>query len=138
MQTEWIRNRHFMQVLGVAEGTGKLQLLLKILILVNMALALLVTWNLFDNSTEASEAILGFEYTVGEISISIKMVVMVVVVLYLTTIISWVVQAFVDSQIMTPRKMDIGVKESLKRLAHYALFTVGFLAAISMAGLDLQ
>jgi small-conductance mechanosensitive channel len=138
MQTEWIRNRHFMQVLGVEAGTGKLQLLLKILILANTALALMVTWNLFDNSTEASEAILGFEYTFGEFSISIRMVVMVVVVLYLTTIISWVVQAFVDSQIMTPKKMDIGVKESLKRLTHYALFTVGFLFAVSMAGLGLQ
>jgi small-conductance mechanosensitive channel len=34
--------------------------------------------------------------------------------------------------------MDIGVKESLKRLTHYALFSVGFLVAVSMAGLDLQ
>jgi small-conductance mechanosensitive channel len=138
MQTEWIKDRHFMQVLGVAEVTGKLQMLFKILILVNSAIYLLVTWRLFDNTTEASDAILGFEYTIGEFSISIQMVVMVVVVLYLTTIISWVIQAFVDSQIMTPRKMDRGVKESLKRLTHYGLFTIGFLIAVSMAGLDLQ
>jgi potassium efflux system protein len=64
--------------------------------------------------------------------------VMMIVVIYLTTIISWVIQAFVDSQIMTPRKMDVGVKESLKRLTHYGLCTVGFLVAVSMAGLDLQ
>jgi len=81
---------------------------------------------------------MGFEYKIGEFSISIKMVVMMIVVIYLTSIISWVIQAFVDSQIMTPRKMDIGVKESLKRLTHYGLFTVGFLVAVSMAGLDLQ
>jgi small-conductance mechanosensitive channel len=66
------------------------------------------------------------------------MVVMVVIVLYLTTLISWVIQAFVESQVMTPRKMDVGVKESLKRLTHYGLFTIGFLVAVSMAGLDLQ
>ena len=138
MQTEWIKNRRFMQVLGVDAGTSKLQILLKILILANAAIYLLVVWKLFDNTNEASEAILGFEYTLGEVSISVNMVVMVVVVLYLTTIISWVVQAFVDSQIMTPRKMAIGVKESLKRLTHYALFTIGFLIAVSMAGLGLQ
>ncbi|MCK5668174.1 MAG: mechanosensitive ion channel, partial [Gammaproteobacteria bacterium] len=63
---------------------------------------------------------------------------MVIIVLYLTTIFSWVIQAFVDSQIMTPRKMERGIKESLKRLIHYGLFTVGFLMAISMAGIDLQ
>jgi small-conductance mechanosensitive channel len=66
------------------------------------------------------------------------MVVMVIVILYLTVIISWVIQAFVYSQIMTPRKMELGVKESLKRLIHYGLFTLGFLIAVSMAGLDLQ
>ncbi|MEN8686050.1 MAG: mechanosensitive ion channel domain-containing protein [Desulfuromonadales bacterium] len=138
MQTEWIKERHFMQVLGVADVTGKLQMLFKIIIIVNTAIFMLVTWKLFDNSAEARNAILGFEYTFGEFSISIQMVVLVVVVLYLTTIISWVIQAFVDSQIMTPRKMDLGVKESLKRLTHYGLFTIGFLIAVSMAGLGLQ
>ena len=63
---------------------------------------------------------------------------MIVVVLYLTTLFSWVIQAFLDSQVMTPKNMDIGVKESLKRLTHYGLFFVGSLAAVSMAGLDLQ
>ena len=138
MHTEWIRDRSFIQVLGEAAATSKLQILFKILILINAAIYLLVTWKLFDNSAEARAAILGYEYTIGEVSISIKMVVMVVVVLYLTTIISWVIQAFVDSQIMTPRKMDLGVRESLKRLTHYGLFIIGFLIAVSMAGLGLQ
>jgi len=34
--------------------------------------------------------------------------------------------------------MELGVKESLKRLLHYGLFTLGFLIAVSTAGLDLQ
>ncbi len=138
LHTQWIKDRRFIQVLGESAATSKLQILFKILILVNAAIHLLVTWKLFDNAVEAREAILSFEYTIGEVSISIKMVVMVVVVLYLTTIISWVIQAFVDSQIMTPRKMELGVKESLKRLTHYGLFTIGFLIAVSMAGLGLQ
>ena len=48
------------------------------------------------------------------------------------------VQAFVDSQIMTPQKMERGIKESLKRLIHYGLFTIGFFIAVSTTGLDLQ
>jgi potassium efflux system protein len=66
------------------------------------------------------------------------MVVLAIVILYLTSLFSWVIQAFVDSQIMTPRKMERGIKESLKRLVHYGLFSFGFLVAVSMAGLDLQ
>jgi len=34
--------------------------------------------------------------------------------------------------------MDFGVKTATKRLLHYALFTVGFLIAVSMAGLNLK
>jgi small-conductance mechanosensitive channel len=138
MQLEWIRNRHFMQVLGLKEGTRKLQALLKIIILLNAGLILLVIWMVFDNVAEARETLSSYEYKFGEFAFSVKMVVMVIIVLYLTTIISWMIQAFVDSQIMTPRKMERGIKESLKRLVHYGLFTVGFLMAISMAGLDLQ
>ena len=138
MQVEWIKKRHFIQILGLEEATNKLQTLLRIFIFLHAGLYLMVIWLLTDNLTEAREKILGLEYTFGEFSISVKMVVMVIVVLYLTTIISWVIQAFIDSQIMSPRKMDIGVKESLKRLTHYGLFTIGFLVAISMAGLDLQ
>jgi small-conductance mechanosensitive channel len=138
MHAAWIKDRHFIQVLGQEEGTSKLQTLLRIIIIVNAGIYMTVIWMIFDSVAEARDVLMGFEYNFGEFSISIQMVVMVIVVIYLTTIISWVIQAFVDSQIMTPRKMDIGVKESLKRLTHYALFSVGFLVAVSMAGLDLQ
>jgi small-conductance mechanosensitive channel len=138
MGLEWIRNRTFMQVLGLEEATRKLQSLAKIIILVNGTLIFLVVWKIFDHYGDAGDAIMGYEFTFGELTLSVKMVVLVLVILYLTVIISWVIQAFVDSQIMTPRKMELGVKESLKRLLHYGLFTLGFLIAVSMAGLDLQ
>jgi small-conductance mechanosensitive channel len=138
MKMEWVRNRHFMQVLGLHEAEEKLQTLLKIIVLVNASLTFLGVWMVFDNATEAREIILNYSYSFGNFTFSVKMVLLVIIVLYLTTIFSWVIQAFVDSQIMTPKKMDRGVKESLKRLIHYGLFTLGFFIAVSMAGLDLQ
>ena len=66
------------------------------------------------------------------------MAAMVTLVLYLTNLVSWVLQALADAHYMTPRKIDYGVKAALKRLLHYTLFTIGFFVAISMAGLDLQ
>ena len=138
MSVTWIKDRKFMQTLGVEVATQKLKTLMRIIVLVNTGIYLLVVWRVFDNMAEAHETFLSYEYSFGEFTFSIEMVVMMVIVIYLTTLISWVIQAFVDSQIMTPRKMDIGVKESLKRLTHYGLFTIGFLIAVSMAGLDLQ
>ena len=138
MQLEWMRNRSFMQVLGLEEATRKLQALIKIIILGNAVLVFLVIWKVFDHFQDARDIIMGYELTFGELTLSVKMVVLVIVILYLTSLFSWVIQAFVDSQIMTPRKMERGIKESLKRLVHYGLFSFGFLVAVSMAGLDLQ
>jgi len=135
---EWIQKRTFMQVLGPGEATRKLQTLARVIILINAVLVFLVIWKFFDNIQDARETIMGFQLTIGESTLSVKMVLMVIVILYLASLFSWVIQAFVDSQIMTPRKMDRGIKESLKRLVHYGIFTLGFLFAVSMVGLDLQ
>jgi len=138
MSATWVKDRKFMQTLGVEVAAQKLQTLMRIIVLVDTGIYFLVIWRIFDNMTEAHETIMSYKYTFGEFTFSVEMVLMMLIVLYLTTLISWVILAFVDSQIMAPRKMDIGVKESLKRLTHYGLFTVGFLIAVSMAGLDLQ
>ena len=111
---------------------------MRIIVLVNVGLYSLVIWQVFDSLAEARETCLNYQYRFREFTLFVKMVVMVIVVLYLTTLISWVIQAVAELQFMTPRKMDVGVKESLKRLTHYGLFTIGFLVAVSMAGLDLQ
>jgi potassium efflux system protein len=135
---EWIKSREFMQTLGLEDAAQKLQTLMRFIVLVNTGLYLLVVWQIFDDMVDARGTLLSYEYSFGEFTLSVNMVVMVIVVLYLTTLISWVIQAFAESQFMTPKKMDVGVKESLKRLTHYGLFTIGFLVAVSMAGLDLQ
>ena len=138
ISSEWVKSRKFTQTLGIEEATQKLQTLMRILVLVNVGLYFLVIWQISSSVAEARESFLNYQYSFGGFTLSVNMVVMVIVVLYLTTLISWVIQAFAESQFMTPRKMDVGVKESLKRLTHYGLFTIGFLVAVSMAGLDLQ
>ncbi|MBN2793486.1 MAG: mechanosensitive ion channel, partial [Desulfuromonadales bacterium] len=138
MNMDAIKERHFIKVLGQDEATKKLQTLLSIIIVSNSSLYILVIWKFFDNVDAAWGALVTLEYSIGNFSISVQMIILLVLVLYLTTVFSWVVQAFVDSQMMTPKKMDIGVKASLKRLAHYGIVSVGFLIAIGMAGIDLQ
>jgi len=138
MQAEWIRKRAFMQGLGLEEATRKLQTFFKFIIIVNAVLIFMVIWGFFDSFVDATDAIMGYAFNFGELTLSVRMVVVVFVILYITSVFSWLFEAFLDSQIMTPRKMELGIKESLKRLVHYGFFTIGFLIAVSSAGIELQ
>ncbi|MDT8442865.1 MAG: mechanosensitive ion channel [Desulfuromonadales bacterium] len=137
LHLNWVRERTFIRLLGISTAE-RMKTLARIFILADAGLFLPVVWNLYNNVDEVLTSLLSLEYTVGEFSISAYMVVMVIMVLYLTNVASWILQAFADAHYMSPRKMDFGVKTALKRLLHYALFTIGFFIAVSMAGLELQ
>ncbi len=137
LRLNWVRNRQLTLRLGISTA-GRLKNLAHIVILVNAGLFLLVMWGVYNNVDEAITSILNIEYTIGEFSISVFMVAMLCLVLYLANLLSWLLQGLADAHYMSPRKMDIGVKTAMKRLLHYAIFTVGFFVAVSMAGLELQ
>ena len=137
LRLNWVRDRQLVIKLGISTG-DRLKTLARIFILINAGLYLLVVWGVYNDVDEALTTLLNYEYTIGGFNISVYMVAMVTLVLYLTNLVSWVLQALADAHYMTPRKIDYGVKAALKRLLHYTLFTIGFFVAISMAGLDLQ
>jgi len=138
MRLNAIRDREFILRLGLRQTTQKLKTLAHIIVLTQAVFSLLVAWNIFDSSQDARQAFMQIEYSVGEFTFSVEMLVLVVIVLYVTTLLSWILQAFLDTQIMMPRHMDIGVRASMKRLTQYAIYTIGFLIAISMAGIGLE
>lgn len=137
MRNNWVRGRQLTMRLGISTA-DRLKTLAHIVILVNAGLFLLVMWGVYNDVDEATTSLLSLEYTIGEFSISVFMLVMLALVLYLTSLTSWLLQGLVDAHYMTPRKMDFGVKNAIKKLLHYALFTIGFFIAVSMAGLELQ
>jgi len=138
MRLNSIRDRKFILQLGLQQTTQKLKTLAHVIILSQAFFSLLVAWKIFDNAQEARRTFMQLEYSFGDFKLSVEMLVLIVIVLYLTTLLSWLFQAFLDTQIMMPRHMDIGVRASMKRLAQYALYTIGFLIAISMAGIGLE
>lgn len=137
LRLDWVRTRQLVIKLGISTG-DRLKTMARIFILINAGLYLLVVWGVYNDTDEALTTLLSYEYTIGGFSISVYMVTMVMLVLYLTNLVSWVLQAFADAHYMTPRKIDYGVQAALKRLLHYTLFTIGFFIAVSMASLDLQ
>lgn len=137
LRLDWVSERQFIRRLGT--GTAdRLKTLARIFILINAGLYLLVVWDIYSDTNTAMSSLLSLEYSLGDFTLSVYMVLLISLALYLTNLVSWLVQALADAHYMTPRKMDLGVKTALKRLLHYALFSIGFLVAISMAGLDLQ
>jgi potassium efflux system protein len=132
-----IRDRKLVRRLGISAG-DRLKTLARVIILINAGLFLPIIWDVFNSVDEETSLLFSIEYTIGDFSISVYSVTTIILVLYLTGLLSWLLQAMADAYIMTPRRMDFGVKTAMKRLLHYGLFTIGFLVAVSMAGLDLK
>jgi len=137
LRQDWVMDRQLVMKLGIRTA-DRLKTLARIFIMINAGLFMLVVWGVYSDVDVAMTTLLSYEYTIGEFRISVFMVAMVALVLYLTSLLSWMLQALADAHYLSPRKIDFGVKAALKRLLHYILFTIGFFVAVSMAGLDLQ
>ena len=77
-------------------------------------------------------------FKVGELQVSLGILLTAILVLYLTFIVSWIIQALLDAGVMTPQGMEHGVKIAAKTLIHYSLILIGFLVAIAVAGIDMS
>jgi len=102
-----------------------------IIVISYAVLYLLVHWNIYQTPSEAWTGIIAASFKVGELQISLGIVLTAIFVLYLTFIVSWIIQALLDAGVMTPQGMEQGVKIASKTLIHYSLILIGFLFAIS-------
>jgi small-conductance mechanosensitive channel len=137
LQTGWIRKRAFIRSLGHSTER-RLKRLLHLFIAIYALLYLLYIWKLFASPAEAWQALTDWEVVIGEVSLSLGMILLALLTLYLSLLFSWGLQAFVDSQLLTPQRTDRGVRDAVKKLLHYALVLVGVLVAASIAGIALE
>jgi small-conductance mechanosensitive channel len=137
LSAESVRRHRFVRRLGPATAV-RLNVLMHLIIAIYTLLFLLVRWRVYINPTEAFKGIRTLTFKVGELQISMEIILMVLCVLYLTFILSWIIQALLDAGVMTPQGMEHGVKFAFKTLIHYSLILVGFFAAVSVAGIDMS
>jgi len=137
LRIEEVRSQRFFQRLGPSTGP-RLNMLLRIIVSGYAVLYLLVNWQFYHTPGEAWSGVMALSFAIGELTISMEIVVMVACVLYLTIIFSWFIQALLDAEVMTPQGMEHGVKFAIKTLIHYSLILLGFLFAISVAGIDMS
>ena len=137
LQSQLIASRRFVKNLG-NRVIARLNRLCRIFISILAVLYLLEVWGVFADISSAWEHLMGLDYAIGEFHISVKMVVLVIAVLYLSILLSWFFQAFLESQVFFGKRIDRGVRDAFKKLSHYAFILVGFIAAMTMAGIELQ
>ena len=137
LENEVIRSQRFIRRLGPQTGP-RLTTLMHIIVISYAVLYLLVHWNIYQTPSEAWTGIIAASFKVGELQISLGIVLTAIFVLYLTFIVSWIIQALLDAGVMTPQGMEQGVKIAVKTLIHYSLILIGFLFAISVAGIDMS
>lgn len=135
--SEAVRERRFVQHLG-AGIVPRLKILWHVIVGSYATLYLLARWELYPTASDAWKGLRALSFKIGELHVSVEVILMTLCVLYLTFIVSWLLQALLDAEVMTPRGMEHGVKFAIKTLLHYSLILVGFLVAISVAGVDMS
>lgn len=137
LQYGLFRQRRFFRVHG-AELTARLEWLVKVFILTYAGLHLLVAWRLFPTVGEAWHRLLDFSFAWGSGKLSLKMLLWFAIVIYAAVVCSWFLRTMLDEEFFPRRRMDRGVRDSVKKLLHYSVVLLGFFLALSMAGIDLK
>src|SRR5215475_1526248 len=102
-----------------------------------MLSVLLMTWQVYDNPTEAITGLLSVHATIGSQQITIGLVMLAVAALGVSYLASWMLQTLLTDHVLARRHVDTGVSIAVSRLLHYALVSVGFVVALVVLGVDL-
>ncbi|MDW7644750.1 MAG: mechanosensitive ion channel [Desulfuromonadales bacterium] len=131
------RTKLFFIQFGV-ELQNRLKGLVKVAFLVFAILYLSQIWGLYASAGQAVDQILGYSFTLGEITISVEMILLVAFTVYVSIVVSWFLKAVLEAEIFPRKHYDRGVRDAIKKLLHYSLVLLGFLLALSIAGIELK
>jgi small-conductance mechanosensitive channel len=96
----------------------------------------LTIWGVYENLPEAVKGLLAKGFNLGSYRISVGLVIVSVGILYISFLVSQVVQKLLVDQVLTRRRIEIGVKVSIARLVHYVLIFIGFVVALLALGFE--
>ncbi len=132
-----IAQRPFFDRFG-QEVAHRLKNLLRVLAWIVGFFMLLQMWGVYDTLSQAWKGLFALEISLGQIRLTLDMIVLALLVLYLSIVGSWFIRAFLEAEIFPRQNIDRGVRDSIKRLLHYFLVFVGFIFAMSLAGFELE
>lgn len=116
----------------------RLKSLIKAIIAGGAFFNLLIVWGVYHSYGQTWTSLTRFGIEVGQVEISLAMLLLALLAIYLSMQVSWVLRAILDTQVFPRTSMDRGISDAIKKLLHYILVFVGFLLAMGLAGIEMR
>jgi len=98
---------------------------------------LLVIWGVFKDLSTANSEIISYGFNIGDVHVSLGILITSICVLYGSLILSTVVGMILLKQKADENNLDIGTRASIAQLLRYFFMFFGFVLAIAVIGFDL-
>ena len=106
-------------------------------IIIWIAFALVISW-VYPTLLDAFAALFSLKFSLGSITITPGSVITIVLIIYITLLISRGLRAFLLQDVLPTHGVEKGVQLSIARLVHYAVLTVGFIVLLRVLGFGLN
>lgn len=117
---------------------GRLTNILSVIVFTFVTVILLVVWRVYENVGDALEGLFSIGFSVGTWTLTLGMIIIVAIALYVSFVVSWLVQGVLLEKVFPRRGVQLGVQMSMTRLIHYGIIFVGFLLALSFLGVNMK
>jgi small-conductance mechanosensitive channel len=134
---EFFRRWRFFRRFG-DELTARLKGIFVVMVSGYAGLYLLEIWYIYDSVGRAWTALLELGFTFEEVHVTVRKILLIGVVLYASILTSWGIRSLLEAEFFPRRRFDRGIRDAIKKLLHYSLVFVGFLLAMSLAGMELR
>ena len=132
-----LQKRAFVQQFGV-EVAKRLKALLAVLVWGAALYHFLAVWGFYDSFAQAWGDLTGVGVLVGQVQLTLAMLLLSLLVIYLSIQASWLLRAILDTQVFPYSQVDRGIRDAIKKLIHYFLVFLGFLLAMSLTGIEMR
>ena len=116
----------------------RLILIVQVVTVIAAVLVLLDVWQLTGPPFATWQRIIDTGFDVGPIRVTIGSILLGILVVYIAVIISWLVRNVVESEVYRRWDFDRGVGDSINKLVHYLLITIGVIVALAVLGVELR
>ena len=97
---------------------------------------ILMVWGVYDSLEGATKGLMSLGFNLGDLRISVGLLLTAAGVVYGTYLVSWILQKLLMDVVLPRRQVEMGVRLSIARLVHYVIIFTGFLLALSALGFE--
>ena len=98
--------------------------------------AILVAWELYNNTQEATTSIYSYTFNIGAVHISLSKIVASAGIFYCTLLISQILPKVILDEGVRGRPIARGVQHSIGKLMRYVIILIGIILVFSTLGFD--